>query len=138
MPDDRYLTLHVTNHTETTDQDTLHFWFTAATESCRSLRQYFRIDETILEWNGRSSYLKVNGGGYRLGKTHLNTELKAQTSLLLHIPRGCSLTLSQVSRRFTLNYVDRQALYPATISLADEIPPACRNQQHYIQLELSE
>ena len=130
MPNDRYLTLHVTNKTETRDQDTLYFAFHAAVEeSCRNLRQYFMTDETILEWNGGSSYVKVKNGEYQLRKTHLNTDLKAGTSMLLHVPRGCRLTLNRVSRRFNRNYLDVPD--PSTISLSDEIPPVCRNLPFY-------
>lgn len=97
MPEDQYLILHITQAQTYDDYDQLDFFFTGQGESCSAPRRYFVENETVKLWNGAHGYID---GVMQITvfKRELNNNLEPGTAVLLHIPKGCSLTLTSVVR----------------------------------------
>ena len=138
LPEDRYLTLHVTDSSQ--DQDHLSFRFNATGESCRSVNRYILSkDKTIQEWTGvgykKEGYWKTPR--YIIEKDELNSDLEPGTALLLYIPQGCSIMLKLLERIFRIPVHNKHRLptqHSETILLSDEMPPECRQLSWFSRL----
>ena len=131
LPEDRYLTLHVTD--DILNQDTLRLSIRFA-ENCESVGGQYALDneDGTLYKSKSYEYYVAHGSLAVIKKQELNTDLEPGAGLLLHIPRGCTMTLHRAARRFFVRAQDEQFL-PETILVSDPIPSVCRITRGFLK-----
>ena len=119
LPEDRYLTLYVTDGTGNNRDES--FEFTVTPDSCSSFGRYLMFANKFEEWTGSDAIYHTGPRGIQLKKSQLNNDLEPGTSVLLYIPKKCKVVLKSVSRSF---YEPPHGpwSFPETLGVSDKIP----------------
>ena len=115
MTEDRYLTLYVTDSTETEDNLDL---LLKTDSNCEIEMRYFVANERVQQWSDHQGYVcafnpSIHAYLFFIEKAEMNRVLEPGTEILLYIPQGCTLTVLQVAREIEKQHFN---------SLAEEIP----------------
>ena len=119
LPEDRYLTLHVTDGTRNNRDDMLEFLVTP--DSCSSFGRYLMSANKVKEWTGADAIYEAEPRGVYLEKSQLNNDLESGTSVLLYIPKKCTVVLKHVSRSFRKPKHGPWS-FPETLLISDKNP----------------
>lgn len=133
LPEDRYLPLHVTD--DTRDHDTLFLNFIMLSQNCQSVAQYtLKKDGTLYRSEEYEYEHRRDWSLAILVKEELNRDLEHGTTLLLYIPRGCTMALDRVARWFFVLGHDELSL-PETVLVSDDVPQVCRQRSWFSQIK---